>query len=51
MNVIAIIPRIDPSKIKVSFSASMHYDQYDSNGEPVFTGAKITAEESEEIEF
>jgi hypothetical protein len=43
---------IDPSGVKISFSATTSYDQFDRGpGSPTFTGATVTIEDSEEFEI
>lgn len=43
---------IDPSEVKISFSATTTYDQFDRGpGSPVFSGATVTIEDSEEFEL
>lgn len=42
---------LDPSEVKVSFSATTSYDQFDRMGSPVFSGATITIENSEEFDL
>lgn len=43
---------IDPADVKVTFGATTSYDQFDRGpGSPVFSGATITIEDSEEFDL